>query len=190
MDDPQTHHLIPVYFNQKGSDCKSSLRIISGLKPHQWIRRVEKVSCGLNPSEVTGGSILLGSALSIYPPPPVCGALTGIPVELHTWPSMSDLLLCFQGVVGSCEAPPGRGAAAARLPNLRAARNSSAAPWGELFQDVKSRRKRCCHQRRKAGAPGVRAIRPGRLSLKVRAARGGALRSGPFVQLLSPPCEL
>lgn len=112
------------------------------------------------------------------PPPPVCGALTGIPVELHTWPSMSDLLLCFQGVVGPCEAPPGRGAAA-RLPNHCATRNSSAAPWGGLFQDVKSRRKPCCHKRRKAGARGVRAIRPGRLSLqKVRACTRRSLAVG------------
>lgn len=43
-----THQLVPVCFNQKGTNFESCLRILSGLKPHQRTGRVEKDPCRPN----------------------------------------------------------------------------------------------------------------------------------------------
>lgn len=63
-----------------------------------------------------------------------CGALTGIPAELYTCFSISDLPLRFQGVVGPCEALK-------KLPNLHVCQLFAilGVVWRGLFQDVKSR---------------------------------------------------
>lgn len=84
-----THQLVMVYFHQKGTNFESCLRILSGLKPHQRAGRVEKDPCRPNQGRTPSWVCFYPFHLVLYTHFSgvcvcVCGALTGIPAELHT----------------------------------------------------------------------------------------------------------